>query len=35
MNKHLLTLHDWSTQEILDTLDLADELKYKQKNEGG
>lgn len=32
MNKHLLTLHDWSTQEILDTLDLADELKYKQKN---
>ena len=32
MNKHLLTLHDWSSQEILDTLDLADELKYKQKN---
>ena len=32
MNKHLLTLHDWSRQEILDTLDLADELKYKQKN---
>lgn len=32
MNKHLLTLHDWSTEEILDTLDLADELKYKQKN---
>lgn len=32
MNKHLLTLHDWSTKEILDTLDLADELKYKQKN---
>ncbi len=32
MNKHLLTLHDWSTQEIIDTLDLADELKYKQKN---
>lgn len=32
MNKHLLTLHDWSTEEILDTLSLADELKYKQKN---
>lgn len=32
MNKHLLTLHDWSTEEILDTLDLADELKLKQKN---
>ena len=32
MNKHLLTLHDWSKEEILDTLDLADELKYKQKN---
>ena len=32
MNKHLLTLHDWSTEEILETLDLADELKYKQKN---
>ncbi len=31
-NKHLLTLHDWSTEEILETLDLADELKYKQKN---
>ena len=32
MNKHLLTLHDWSTEEILDTLDLADKLKYQQKN---
>lgn len=32
MNKHLLTLHDWSKEEILDTLDLADELKFKQKN---
>ena len=32
MNKHLLTLHDWSTEEILDTLDLADKLKYEQKN---
>lgn len=30
--KHLLTLHDWSTEEILDTLDLADKLKYEQKN---
>ena len=32
MNKHLLTLHDWSTEEILDTLDLAEKLKYEQKN---
>ena len=32
MNKHLLTLHDWSTEEILETLDLADKLKYEQKN---
>ncbi len=30
--KHLLTLHDWSTEEILDTLSLADKLKYEQKN---
>lgn len=30
--KHLLTLHDWSTDEILDTLELADKLKYEQKN---
>ena len=29
--KHLLTLHDWSTEDILSTLDLADELKQKQK----
>lgn len=29
--KHLLTLHDWSTDDILSTLDLADELKKKQK----
>ena len=29
--KHLLTLHDWSTDDILSTLDLADELKQKQK----
>lgn len=30
--KHLLTLHDWSTDEILDTLNLADKLKYEQKH---
>lgn len=30
--KHLLTLHDWSTEEILDTLNLADKLKYEQKH---
>lgn len=30
--KHLLTLHDWSTDEILETLDLADQLKYEQKH---
>lgn len=29
--KHLLTLHDWSTDDILSTLDLADKLKQKQK----
>ena len=29
--KHLLTLHDWSKDDILSTLDLADELKKKQK----
>lgn len=29
--KHLLTLHDWSTDDILSTLELADELKQKQK----
>ncbi len=29
--KHLLTLHDWSTDDILSTLDLADVLKQKQK----
>ena len=29
--KHLLTLHDWSTDDILSTLDLADELKQKQE----
>ena len=31
MNKHLLTLHDWTTEEILDTLDLAKQLKDEQK----
>lgn len=30
--KHLLTLHDWSKEEILATLDLADKLKYENKN---
>lgn len=30
--KHLLTLHDWTTEEILNTLDLADKLKYEQKH---
>ena len=29
--KHLLTLHDGSTEEILDTLDLAKQLKEEQK----
>lgn len=30
--KHLLKLMDWSKEDILSTLDLADKLKYKQKN---
>lgn len=30
--KHLLTLHDWSCADISETLDLADKLKYEQKN---
>ena len=30
--KHLLKLEDWSTEEILKTLDLADKLKKEQKN---
>ncbi len=30
--KHLLKLEDWSSEEILNTLDLADKLKYEQKN---
>jgi len=30
--KHLLCLSHWSAQDITDTLDLADKLKYEQKN---
>ncbi len=30
--KHLLKLADWSTEEILDVLNLADQLKYEKKN---
>lgn len=30
--KHLLKLADWTTEEILSTLDLADKLKYEKKN---
>ncbi len=30
--KHLLKLSDWSTQDITDTLNLADQLKYEKKN---
>lgn len=30
--KHLLKLEDWSTQEIMETLNLADQLKYEQKH---
>ena len=26
--KHLLKLEDWSTDEIINTLNLADQLKY-------
>ena len=29
--KHLLSLYDWSTEDILETLDLADELKKDNK----
>ncbi len=32
MMKHLLTLHDWTKEDIQNTLDLADKLKYEQKN---
>lgn len=30
--KHLLCLSDWSSAEMLETLDLADKLKYEVKN---
>ena len=30
--KHLLKLEDWSTEEIVNTLNLADQLKYEQKH---
>ncbi len=30
--KHLLCLNDWTSDEILATLDLADKLKYENKN---
>ena len=30
--KHLLKLSDWSKEEIMDTLNLADQLKYEQKH---
>lgn len=30
--KHLLKLSDWTKEEILDTLNLADQLKYEQKH---
>ncbi|MBR5519242.1 MAG: ornithine carbamoyltransferase, partial [Clostridia bacterium] len=30
--KHLLKLMDWSAEDILETLDLADQLKYEKKN---
>ena len=30
--KHLLKLQDWSTEEIMNTLNLADQLKYEQKH---
>lgn len=30
--KHLLKLEDWSTEEIVKTLNLADQLKYEQKH---
>ena len=31
--KHLLKLEDWSTEEIINTLNLADQLKYEQKSQ--
>ena len=30
--KHLLKLEDWSTEEIVHSLNLADQLKYEQKH---
>ena len=30
--KHLLKLQDWSTKEITETLNLADQLKFEKKN---
>ena len=30
--KHLLKLEDWSTEEITEALNLADQLKYEQKH---
>lgn len=30
--KHLLKLEDWTTEEIIDALNLADQLKYEQKH---
>ena len=30
--KHLLKLGDWSTADIMETLDLADKLKYENKH---
>ena len=30
--KHLLCLSDWSSQDILETLELADRLKYESRN---
>ena len=30
--KHLRKLEDWSTDEIINTLNLADQLEYEQKH---
>ncbi|NLN65411.1 MAG: ornithine carbamoyltransferase, partial [Clostridiaceae bacterium] len=30
--KHLLCLNDWTSDEIINVLDLADKLKYENKN---
>ena len=30
--KHLLKLEDWTTEEIMHCLNLADQLKYEQKH---